>query len=45
MIDNRNLLSHVYDFSIFEQAVKSITEHYLPAMEKLHEFFVVKNLE
>ena len=45
MLDNRNLLSHTYDFSVFEQAVKAIAEHYLPAMEKLHGFFIEKSIE
>lgn len=45
MLDNRNLLSHTYDFSVFETAVKAIAEHYLPAMAHLHEFFVEKNVE
>jgi nucleotidyltransferase substrate binding protein (TIGR01987 family) len=45
MIDNRNLLSHTYDFSVFEDAVKAIAKHYLPAMEKLHSFFVEKSSE
>jgi nucleotidyltransferase substrate binding protein (TIGR01987 family) len=45
MLDTRNLLSHSYDFSVFELAVKAIAEHYLPAMEKLHEFFIEKSVE
>jgi nucleotidyltransferase substrate binding protein (TIGR01987 family) len=43
MLDNRNLLSHTYDSFVFEQAVKAIAEHYLPAMAKLHEFFMEKS--
>jgi len=45
MLDNRNLLSHTYYFSVFEQAVKAIAEHYLPAMEKLHGYFIEKGVE
>ena len=45
MLDNRNLLSHTYDFSVFEHAVKAISEHYLPAMAKLHKSFAEKILE
>lgn len=45
MLDNRNLLSHTYDFSVFEQAVKAIAEHYLPAMGKLHKYFTEKSVE
>jgi nucleotidyltransferase substrate binding protein (TIGR01987 family) len=45
MLDNRNLLSHTYDFSVFEETVKAIAGHYLPAMDKLHEFFTKKGHE
>ena len=43
MLDHRNLLSHTYDFSVFEKAVEDIAARYLPAMASLHEFFVSKN--
>jgi len=45
MLDHRNLLSHTYDSSVFEQAVEAIAKEYLPAMSKLHEFFVEKSAE
>jgi nucleotidyltransferase substrate binding protein (TIGR01987 family) len=45
MLDNRNLLSHTYDSSVFEQAVEAIASHYLPAMAKLHELFIKKCAE
>jgi nucleotidyltransferase substrate binding protein (TIGR01987 family) len=45
MLDNRNLLSHTYDCSVFEQAVEAIAKHYLPVMENLHQFFVTRNAE
>jgi len=45
MLDNRNLLSHTYDSAVFEQAVQAIAAHYLPAMEKLHEFFMARSVE
>lgn len=38
MIDHRNLLSHTYDPSIFEEAVAAIVTRYLPAIEALHAF-------
>lgn len=38
MLDHRNLLSHTYDFSVFEKAVEAIAARYLPAMESLHGF-------
>jgi nucleotidyltransferase substrate binding protein (TIGR01987 family) len=43
MLDNRNLLSHTYDSSVFEQAVPAIARHYLPAMEKLYIFLTEKS--
>jgi nucleotidyltransferase substrate binding protein (TIGR01987 family) len=45
MLEHRNLLSHTYDFSVFEKAVKAIAEHYLPALEGLHRFFLGKSDE
>jgi len=45
MLDHRNLLSHTYDSSVFEQAVEAIAARYLPAMAKLHDFFMEKRVE
>jgi nucleotidyltransferase substrate binding protein (TIGR01987 family) len=45
MLDNRNLVSHTYDSSVFEQSVKAIAEHYLSALEKLHDFLSEKSVE
>ena len=42
MLDHRNLLSHTYDSSVFEQAVDAIAVRYLPAMSRLHQFFLTK---
>jgi nucleotidyltransferase substrate binding protein (TIGR01987 family) len=36
MLDHRNLLSHTYDSSTFENAVDAIAERYLDAMANLH---------
>ncbi|MDQ6939476.1 MAG: nucleotidyltransferase substrate binding protein [Verrucomicrobiota bacterium] len=44
MLNHRNLLSHTYDFSVFEEAVRAPATRYLPAFEELHGFFVTKNL-
>jgi nucleotidyltransferase substrate binding protein (TIGR01987 family) len=38
MLNHRNLLSHTYDFSIFEKAVIAIHIHYLPALNGLEHF-------
>jgi len=45
MLDHRNLLSHTYDSAVFEKAVEAIAAIYLPAISKLHEFFVKKSAE
>ena len=45
MLDHRNLLSHAYDFAVFEKAVDAIAARYLPALEDLHEFLVVEALK
>lgn len=45
MIDHRNMLSHTYDCSVFESAVTAIATRYLPAMEKLHQFFLEKSAQ
>jgi len=33
MIGDRNLMSHTYDFSKFEQVIQSIKTHYLPLLD------------
>ena len=45
MLDHRNLLSHTYDFAIFEKAVEAIAARYLPAMEQIHEFLMQETLK
>ncbi|WP_404422529.1 nucleotidyltransferase substrate binding protein [Nibricoccus sp. IMCC34717] len=36
MLHERNLLSHTYDFSVFEKAVKEIEVRYLPMLKEAH---------
>ena len=38
MLDHRNLLSHTYNLSKFEEAVTAVHERYLAAFDQLHEF-------
>jgi nucleotidyltransferase substrate binding protein (TIGR01987 family) len=38
MLDHRNLLSHTYNCTVFEEAVVALAARYLPAIEALHEF-------
>ena len=45
MLNHRNLLSHTYDSSTFDDAVQAIAERYLPAMEKLREFLTSESQE
>ena len=42
MLDHRNLHSHTYDSSVFEEAVDAIADRYLPAMRALQSFFAGK---
>jgi nucleotidyltransferase substrate binding protein (TIGR01987 family) len=42
MLDSRNLLSHTYDCSVFEETVTAICDDFLPAMSKLRDFLVEK---
>ena len=43
MMDHRNVLSHKNDSLTFEKAVDAISNRYLPAMEKLHEYLARKS--
>ena len=45
ILDHRNLLSHTYDLSVFEQAVPAISGQYLPAMATMHRFLLGKTGE
>ena len=45
MLDHRNLLSHTYDFAVFEKAVDAIYARYLPAMDSLHEYLIEQALK
>jgi nucleotidyltransferase substrate binding protein (TIGR01987 family) len=38
MLNHRNLLSHTYDFAVFEEAIRATEDHYLPTLQALHEF-------
>jgi nucleotidyltransferase substrate binding protein (TIGR01987 family) len=39
MLNERNLLSHMYDEALLEKGLQHIHERYLPAMEQLLQFF------
>ena len=38
MFDHRSLLSHTYEFTVFEGAIRATVDRYLPAMEIFHRF-------
>ena len=38
MLNHRNLLSHTYDFAVFEDAIRATGERYLPALQSFHQF-------
>jgi len=44
MLDHRNLLSHTYDESTFEQAVLALRDRYHPAIEELHAWFLERKM-
>ena len=39
MLNHRNLLSHTYDFTVFEEAIQATEARYLQALQMLHRFF------
>ncbi len=45
MMLHRNLLSHTYDSSVFEEVLQAVGERYFASFVRLHEFFLAKNLE
>ena len=40
MLENRNLLTHVYDEALARESVRQIRLIYMPAVEQLHLFFL-----
>ena len=38
MLNHRNLLSHTYDFAVFEEAIRAIVDRYLSTLQSLHQF-------
>ena len=40
MLNHRNLLSHTYDASVFDQAVLELRDRYFPAIKELHAWFL-----
>lgn len=44
MLNHRNLLSHTYDESTFEQAVRAIRDRYMAALEALHAWLLERRV-
>lgn len=44
MIDDRNLLSHTYDFDFFEEIIPDIQLRYTPLLSDLYTSFIVSQL-
>jgi hypothetical protein len=38
MLNHRNLLSHTYDFAVFEEAIRVTADRYLLTLQSLHQF-------
>ena len=45
MVNTRNLLSHTYDSSVFEEAVAAVETNYLPAMKSLRAYLAARLAE
>ena len=45
MLLHRNLLSHTYDFSKFQEVLEAVVQRYLSAQEQLHEWFLTRQME
>lgn len=44
MLTHRNLLSHTYDETTFDQAVQAIRDHYLAALTELHGWLLARRV-
>ena len=45
MMLHRNLLSHTYDFSKFNEVLEALVNRYLKAFEELHEWLMERKFE
>lgn len=45
MMLHRNLLSHTYDIKVFEEVLQTVAQRYFPALDKLHEFLLVRRMD
>lgn len=43
MLENRNVMAHVYDEARAHETVNQICQQYLPALEQLHQFMQEKS--
>jgi len=45
MMLHRNLLSHTYDIKVFEEVLQAVARRYLPALDRLHEFLLIRRID
>ena len=45
MMLHRNLLSHTYDIKVFEEVLQAVARRYLPALDRLHEFLLIRRMD
>ncbi|MGO9567075.1 MAG: nucleotidyltransferase substrate binding protein [Desulfomonilaceae bacterium] len=45
MMLHRNLLSHTYDIKVFEEVLQAVAQRYLPALDRLHEFLLARQMD
>lgn len=45
MMLHRNLLSHTYDIKVFEEVLQAVAQRYLPALDRLHEFLLIRRMD
>ena len=43
MLEYRNLLSHTYDETVFEEAVKKMADRYVQGFDELYRFLKAKS--
>ena len=45
MTNDRNLMSHTYDFSTFDEVLKRLQNDYFPLLEELYLYFIEEQMQ
>ena len=45
MTNDRNLMSHTYDFSTFDSVLKQLQKDYFPLLSELYSYFIEEQLQ